>query len=383
MEHYLKKELYELVKTDGKIFDFIQTSSLDGMWYWDLENPENEWMSEKFWTELGYNPDEMPHKASAWQGIINQEDSKLAIEKINNYLSDPSQPPYDQIIRYIHKNGSTVYIRCRGLVIRDNTGKPKRMLGAHNNITSAINYRIEKEISEKLSSLNKLLISKNEELKQFNYITSHDLQEPLNTIISFSNLLEMEKDKMEEIGQKSIEIIKTSANRMKDFIISLLEYSRIGREKEKTKVDIIQLVENLKIDLSDLINRTQARINYVGEPLKIMAYEHDLVKVFENLVVNGIKYTNKKKMPLIIINSEEQTDNYKFSISDNGIGIPKEQFEKIFEVFQRLHSRDKYTGTGIGLSYCKKVIELHDGRIWLDSEEGKGTTFYFTVSKKI
>lgn len=380
MGNYLKQELYELIKTDNRIFDFIQTGSLDGMWYWDLEKPENEWMSEKFWTELGYNPDEMPHKASAWQNIINQDDLNLAIDNFNKHCSDPTYP-YDQIVRYTHKNGSTVYIRCRGLAIRDNMGKPIRMLGAHNNITSAINYNIEKETSQKLSILNKLLATKNTELEQYTYIASHDLQEPLNSIISFSNLLENEKDKMGEIGQKSIEVIKGSAYRMKDFIISLLEYSRIGKEKEKTEVDIVQLVENLKTDLHDLIENKQASINYIGEPLKIKAFEPDLIKLFQNLVVNSVKYTDEKTLPFISINSEEQDDSYKFSVADNGIGIPKEQFEKVFEVFQRLHSRDKYTGTGIGLSHCKKVVELHNGKIWLTSEEGKGTTFYFTISK--
>lgn len=381
MEHYLKQEIYDLVKKDGEIFDFIQKGSLDGIWYWDLENPDNEWMSEKFWTELGYNPDEMPHKASAWQGIINQEDFKLAVEKINSILSDPTQPPYDQIIRYKHKNGSTVYIRCRGLVIRDKKGKPIRMLGAHNNITSAINYRIKKEISQKLSSLNKRLSNKNAELEQFSYITSHDLQEPLNTIISFSNLLEIEQDKLGEVGQKSIEVIKTSANRMKEFIISLLEYSRVGSDKEKTQVDVVQLIENLKTDLSDIIEKSQATINYIGKPLKIAAFETDLKILFQNLIINGIKYIDEKTLPIITIDFEEESDQYKFSVTDNGIGIPEDQFKKIFEVFQRLHARDKYSGTGIGLAYCKKVVELHNGEIWLDSVEGKGSTFYFTLSK--
>jgi two-component system sensor histidine kinase/response regulator len=137
MENYLKKELYELVRSDPKIFDFIQEGSLDGVWYWDLEKPENEWMSNKFWTELGYDPDKMPHKADAWQGIINQEDLKIAIENFEKHCADPNHP-YDQTVRYTHKNGSIVYIRCRGLAIRNAEGKPLRMLGAHNNITASV-----------------------------------------------------------------------------------------------------------------------------------------------------------------------------------------------------------------------------------------------------
>jgi PAS domain S-box-containing protein len=134
-ENYLKKELYELVKTNESIFDFIQEGSLDGLWYWDLENPENEWMNPKFWIVLGYDPDEMPHRSSAWQNIINQDDLKLALKNFELHCENPNHP-YDQIVRYTHKDGSTVWIRCRGIAIRDNNGKPIRMLGAHQNITS-------------------------------------------------------------------------------------------------------------------------------------------------------------------------------------------------------------------------------------------------------
>ncbi|MBU1369897.1 MAG: PAS domain-containing protein, partial [Bacteroidetes bacterium] len=127
---YLKKELYGLIKTDESIFDFIQESALDGLWYWDLEKPENEWMNAKFWTVLGYDPDEMPHKSNAWQSIINQDDLKLASDNLTQHWENPEHP-YDQVVRYTHKNGSMVWIRCRGMAIRDKNGKPIRMLGAH------------------------------------------------------------------------------------------------------------------------------------------------------------------------------------------------------------------------------------------------------------
>ena len=225
------------------------------------------------------------------------------------------------------------------------------------------------------------LLEKNKELEQFAYTTSHDLQEPLNSIISFSHLLEEEKDKLGDLGQKSIEIIKSSALRMKDFIISLLEYSQIGSERKKSKVDIVQLIENLKVDLHDLISKKQASITYLGKPLSVLAFEADLTKLIQNLIVNGIKYTDDQTTPIITINAEEQDDKYKFSVADNGIGIAKEQFENIFKVFQRLHTRSKYSGNGIGLSHCKRVVELHGGEIWLTSEEANGTTFYFTLPK--
>lgn len=133
--HYLKKELYKLIKTNDTIFDFIQMGSLDGLWYWDLENPEEEWMNDEFWNVLGYNPDVMPHKSNAWQDIVHPEDLKEASKNLSKHFENP-EIPYDQIIRYRHKNGSTVWIRCRGMAICDNNGKPIRMIGAHQDITS-------------------------------------------------------------------------------------------------------------------------------------------------------------------------------------------------------------------------------------------------------
>ena len=138
MAHYLKTEFYNLIKQDEQIFEFIREGSFDGLWYWDLENPENEWMDNRFWEILGYDPAKMPHKASAWQNIINQDDLKVALENFHKHLAD-SQHPYDQHMRYQHKNGSTVWVRCRGIVIRDDNGKATRMVGTHQDITNLKN----------------------------------------------------------------------------------------------------------------------------------------------------------------------------------------------------------------------------------------------------
>ena len=143
-ENYLKNELYNLIKEDSSIFEFIQSGSLDGIWYWDLEKPENEWMSPKFWETLGYDPEKKKHLAREWQDIIFQDDLKLATDNFEKHLAD-SNHPYDQIVRYRHKNGSTVWIRCRGMAIRGKNGKPLRMLGAHTDISGLKNA--EKEIS--------------------------------------------------------------------------------------------------------------------------------------------------------------------------------------------------------------------------------------------
>lgn len=133
-EHYLKRELDELIQKDLSIFEFFQAGSLDGIWYWDVENPESEWMSPRFWTLLGYDPTKMRHLSSEWQDLIHPDDLKVALDNFNKHCKDPDHP-YDQVVRYRHKNGSTVWVRCRGIAIRDKTGKAIRMLGAHTDLT--------------------------------------------------------------------------------------------------------------------------------------------------------------------------------------------------------------------------------------------------------
>lgn len=134
MKNYLEKELYDLLKINSNIFEFIQNNALDGLWYWDLENPEEEWMNNRFWEVLGYDPNEMPHKSSAWQSIIFEEDLKQAQEKFIQHCEDPNCA-YDMVVRYRHKKGKTTWIRCKGIAIRDDNNKPVRMLGAHIDIT--------------------------------------------------------------------------------------------------------------------------------------------------------------------------------------------------------------------------------------------------------
>ncbi len=144
--HYLKDELYRLVSSQPEIFDFLQEGSLDGLWYWDLQDPEHEWMNARFWELLGYDPAERQHLASEWQDLIHPDDLKLALENFQKHCEDPSHP-YDQVVRYRHRNGRTIWVRCRGIAIRDESGTPVRMLGAHNDLTEL--YELQERLREK------------------------------------------------------------------------------------------------------------------------------------------------------------------------------------------------------------------------------------------
>lgn len=158
-ENYLKAELYGLIRDDPAIFEFLHNGVLDGLWYWDIEHPEQEWMNDQFWRFLGYDPEEKSALSREWQSLIHPEDLQTAISNFNAHCADPRHP-YDQIVRYIHANGSTVWVRCRGMAIRDETGKAVRMLGVHVGLTEL------KEAEQRLTSQTDELLRMQEELRR-------------------------------------------------------------------------------------------------------------------------------------------------------------------------------------------------------------------------
>lgn len=256
-----------------------------------------------------------------------------------------------------------------------------------------INYRSKLKLTKILEAQNesiekqsKALEFKNKELEQFAYITSHDLKEPLITITGMINLfIDDYGKKLDETGKMTLNFINESSERMRNLIDSLLEYSKLGRTQEAKDINTNILIESLKNDLNNVIVRTNATVTAKNLPV-IKGTEFEIRLLFQNLISNGIKFIDAKTKPNILIDCKKNIDPihehqgvYEFSIKDNGIGIEEKHKERIFSIFQRLHSREEYEGTGIGLAHCKKIIEAHGGSIWLTSQLGKGTTFYFTI----
>jgi signal transduction histidine kinase len=233
-----------------------------------------------------------------------------------------------------------------------------------------------------LESQNRELERKNKELEQFAYVASHDLQEPLRTTSGFAEALQKQyAGKLDERADKFLSYIIQASERMKVLITDLLEYSRIGNKRELAKVDCNSVLNDVLADLDTAISETNADITSCSLPL-VDGYQTEIKLLFQNLLVNSIKFRQKDHSPVISIGAVEKAGSWQFSFSDNGIGIPKEHNERIFIIFQRLHTRNEYNGSGIGLSHCKKIVELHKGKIWLESEPGKGTTFFFTIPRK-
>ncbi len=249
------------------------------------------------------------------------------------------------------------------------------------------NLLLQKEICNRqrvesaLLKSNQELARSNAELEQFAYVASHDLQAPLATIASYAQLLEKRyKDQLDSQANKFIGNIVQGCTRMQTLIDDLLEYSRVGRSQKPFKPsNCNQVVEQALANLQAVIRDTQAVVSY-GELPVVNGDISQLVQLFQNLVGNAIKY-RQDAPPAVCISACKQQDSWLFSVSDNGIGIAAQHQERIFQIFQRLHTQKEYSGTGIGLAICQKIVERHGGRIWVESESGQGSTFHFTINE--
>ncbi len=239
------------------------------------------------------------------------------------------------------------------------------------------------EIGQVATAVNHMtdqLVISNEELGQFAYVASHDLQEPLRTISNYTRLLqEKYKGSLDEHADRYLTSLQRATVRMQTLIKDLLDYSIIGHNKQKSLIDCSAILAEVMGDMAALIEQTNTKIEFGNLPV---IYGHQEIRIlFQNLISNAIKF-RKPGLPMLIrIYAKNYGSEWLFSISDNGIGIEEAYFEKIFTIFQRLHSGKEYPGTGIGLAQCKKIVELHGGEMNVVSEAGKGSTFYFRIPK--
>lgn len=275
--------------------------------------------------------------------------------------------------RFVREDGKVDWLRYELRPWRDVEGNIGGMIMFTEVITQQVELQLE--VEDKANALEKV----NAELRNFIYIASHDLQEPLRTALSFTDLLEAGmKEGNAEMTQASLGYIKESTLRMSALVKSLLDYSLIGTKSNFEIVDCNQLVEEVKAELGLVNDENLATIAYDNLP-EVRALKLELKLLFHNLLANAIKFSRPNEACKISILSRQEENHILFAVQDNGIGIEKKYFTRIFEVFQRLHSQDEISGTGIGLANCKKIVHLHGGNIWVESEPQKGSTFYFTL----
>jgi PAS domain S-box-containing protein len=272
----------------------------------------------------------------------------------------------------LHKNGSKIWLEVQvSKVLED--GVVKGTLSAIRDITER--KKSELKLNEAMLATQRI----NKELEQFTYMVSHDLQEPLRMVSGFLNLLQAEAGgQLNDDAKEYIAYAADGAERMRQMIADLLHYSRVGNNKEDwTPVDVQELVRYVLRVLQQPIEAMGASVQ-VGPLPVITANKTLLTLLFQNLVGNALKYHGRER-PQIEVGAACEQGHWTFFVKDNGIGIDPKYFERIFIIFQRLHDKTTYSGTGIGLAICKKIVEKHGGKIWVTSEVGKGSTFYFTV----
>jgi PAS domain S-box-containing protein len=323
---------------------------------------------------IGFKREEIIGKNLVGLGLISEDQTFKAFELLNINIRGVATGPEEFILTA--KDGKKIPVEITGYPIE--IRGEKLVLGMARDISE------RKKAEEKLKETIAELKRSNDELQQFAYITSHDLQEPLRTITSFTQLIERRyKGRLDSDADEFIDFIVDAAMRMKKMIQGLLDYSRVGTMGVEFKcTDAEEVLKIVLANLRTLISENKAKITHDPLP-EVMADKSQLIQLFQNLISNAVKFKKPEVPPKIHISAKKEERMCIFSISDNGIGLEKQYKDKIFEVFKRLHTMDEYKGAGIGLAISKRIIERHGGHIWVESELGKGSVFYFAIPTKI
>lgn len=273
------------------------------------------------------------------------------------------------------KAGTSVPVLFSCSMLRDADGRLNGIIGAARDITERKRQEVLRRQTEELGRSNK-------ELERFAYSASHDLQEPLRTVSSYIQLLEKRyKGKLDPKADEFIHYVVDGVQRMQQLINDLLNYARAGGKiKPSDPLDCSIMVERVKLALHTVLSETSAQVTYEGLPT-VSVDSRQFEQLLQNLISNAVKYHGRQP-PRVHLTAVRENGDWVFSVQDNGIGISAENHARVFELFQRLHSRDDYPGSGIGLATCQKIVQAHGGRIWVESEEGKGSTFKFTLPDK-
>jgi len=366
-----KRSLEQAFIESEQRFRSLAENSLTGIFVHSSLDDKYIYVNPRFAEIHGYSVDEMIG-ASPWQHI-HPEDLEAVKWTASRRLRG-EDVPHENEFRILAKNGQVRWVRAF-VNYTEHGGHPART----GNIIDITDQRMaEQELNESLHKLKSL----NDDLQQFVYVSSHDLKEPLRTIINCVQLLEKKcKADLGKDADRLIDFLVESSTRMINLIDDLLAYSRVGtRAKPLQPVDSETVLKSTITRLRTTVEENKALITHDLLPT-VMADPTQLGLLFQNLILNGIKF-HRDGVPSIHVSSRKQGDNWLFSVQDNGIGIKPEYFERIFVLFQRLHQRSEYPGTGIGLAIAKKIVARHGGSIWAESEPGVGSTFYFTIPDK-
>ena len=377
-----RKKSEQIVIKSNERFEKVTEATNDTIWDWDIVQ-KTFYRSKAIEKSFRQEVSKLLTASDFWKDNIHPDDRKKTQNSVDDAIADPLCNRWEQEYRIINYQEEIIYVIDRSVIIRDEDGKAIRMVGAMTDTSE------QKQLDLKLSDVNEALQRhmielerSNEELEQFAFVASHDLQEPLRMVSSFMDLLKRKYgDQFDEKGHQYIHFATDGAKKMKQIILDLLDYSRAGKViEEPITFDLNKTLEEYKILRRKIIEEKKVIILNDSLPL-VTTFKVPLTQAIHSILDNAIKYSKEGVQPKIEICVKENDKEWIIEVKDNGIGIDKHFFKKIFIIFQRLHDKDKYEGTGIGLSIAKKNIESCNGKIWVESTVNKGSTFSFTINK--
>ncbi len=384
-EHIDKHVLLEMKLNEQ--FDLMRKLYLEspvGIFIINSENARILHANPTICSMLGYTESEIRSRTA--YDITHPEDQGTHIgfyqESLNNQMNI-----FQFRKRYLKKDGSPFWAHISVSIIKDKYGSPLYDVATIQEITEVVEAQKKVEAQDQqLSTKNRELekyIDSNAQLQNFAYIASHDMKAPLRMIGSFTQLLNHRLSKhFGEREQEYMDYILNGVRDMSQLIDSLLDYAKIKKEDHKMEAFNLHLAtEAVLRNLSKVAEDKGAEIQIEELPVEILGNKTQIIQLFQNLIANGLKFQEEGNTPKVKVLSEDHNTHWLFKVIDNGIGIPKEHHEQIFELFNRLNAKTTYEGSGIGLAYCKRVVDLHSGKIWVESELGNGTTFFFTIKK--
>ena len=370
----------EKLKAAKDRYKMVAQATSDAIYEWDIKENVNHW-GEGFETLFGHKWQAGKLPVESWRENLHPDEKEDLLAAANEAF-EKKQTSLSRVIRFRCADGSYKTVFDKQVILYNDQNEPVKIVGAMQDITD----RKQKEtaiklLNEQLQQRATELSVSNHELERFAYVASHDLQEPLRMVSSFLQLLQRKyKGQLDDSADQYIEFAVDGAERMKKLILDLLEYSRVGTNKDRfTETDAGEAIQTVLKNLTKAIAESGTIVTVSPMPV-IRANKMQIVQLFQNLISNALKY-NTSSAPQIEAGYEDLGDYWKFFVKDNGIGIEEKFFDKVFIIFQRLHNKSRFSGTGIGLAICKKIVEKHNGTIWIDSAPGIGSTFYFTIKK--